>query len=507
MSARLALVLFLLPAGATAAETSLPLPPAPVRLVIPDAAAFDAALTGAYRRALTGEADEGDPVVAGWRRSQVGAKLEDQWSKLAGDLPWTWTEIQKLNPRAVGLALLDVGHLEAVLIVDAHVGVLPTFLARGTPATHGGVAYQVLRRGAADGSDDPDRRMGLAWAWLGSRLVVTTSERAMVLTLDQHISGHGFEAPLPGLVSVDLDADALRQDRYFRREFVFGPDTVSGHVFAALRLENGQLVEVRQGSGEAGPDGVSFEWPRAVAAAWEPGAEDLAATLRAAVLEPLATLTDRPVPAVSALPPARAADTDRYLVNLERTSATAAPAEEGDLATWRQLFDTTPVSGWGYALGPEGSRRIGFPLPAARDEEILRLCQATLTRRAGPVTVAAVGAAREIRVGPGLPALALRRTGGFLWIARSAAELADAPTPTPSTGLVRWARLDLEAARVEGARWNRAEGPAAPEQVRPFSDRVLGLLGWMPETTSVEVERRRTPGGWAERVVFVPRGR
>jgi hypothetical protein len=507
MSARLALVLILLAATAAMAETGLPLPPAPLRLVIPDAAAFDAALSGAYRRALTGEADEGDPVVAGWRRSQVGAKLEDQWSKLAGDLPWTWNEIQKLNPRAVGLALLDVGHLEAVLVADARVGVLPTALAKGEAATHGGVAYQVVRRGAADGSDDPDRRMGLAWAWLGSRLVVTTSERAMTLTLDQHLSGRGFEAPLPGLVSVDLDADALRKDRYFRREFVFGPDSVSGHVVAALRLENGQLVEVREGSGEAGSDGVSFEWPRAVAAAWEPDARDLAATLRAAVLEPLATLADRPVPAVSALPATKAAETDRYLVNLERTSAAAAPAEEGDLAAWRQIFDATSVSGWGYALGPEGGRRIGFPWPAARDEEVLNLCRATLARRAGPVTVAAVGAASEIRVGPGLPALALRRTGGFLWVAQSAAELGDAPTPTLSTGLVRWAKVDLEAARSEGARWNRVEGPAAPEQVRPFSDRILGLLGWMPETTSVQVERRRTPSGWTERVVFVPRGR
>jgi hypothetical protein len=308
-------------------------------------------------------------------------------------------------------------------------------------------------------------------------------------------------------VSVDLDADALRKDRYFRREFVFGPDAASGHVLAALRLEAGRLVEVRQGNGEAGPEGASFEWPRAVAEAWEPGSEDLGPMLRAAILEPQTTLPDRPVPAISALPSSRAADTDPYLVSLERDVEAAAPAQEGELAAWRHLFETTPVSGWGYALGPDGSRRMVIPWPPARDEEFQQLCQATLTRRAGPVVVAPAGAAREMRVGPGLAALALRRTGPFLWIARSAAELADAPTPRAAADLVRWARLDLEAARSEGARWNRAEGPAAPEQIRPFADRILGLLGWMPETTSLQVERRRTHEGWTERVVFVPRGR
>ncbi len=67
---------------------------------------------------------------------------------------------------------------------------------------------------------------------------------------------------------------------------------------------------------------------------------------------------------------------------------------------------------------------------------------------------------------------------------------------------MRWARLDLDAARQQGERWMRVEGPASPEQVRPLSDRVLGLLGWMPETHSLSVERRRTQGGWSERVVF-----
>ena len=41
-----------------------------------------------------------------------------------------------------------------------------------------------------------------------------------------------------------------------------------------------------------------------------------------------------------------------------------------------------------------------------------------------------------------------------------------------------------------------------PETVRPLSDRVLGLLGWMPEVRSIAVERRRAGGAWEERVTF-----
>ncbi len=55
--------------GAHAADTGLPLPPAPVRVVVPDVAAFDTALTGAYRRALLGQPEAGDPLVAAWRQS------------------------------------------------------------------------------------------------------------------------------------------------------------------------------------------------------------------------------------------------------------------------------------------------------------------------------------------------------------------------------------------------------------------------------------------------------
>ena len=62
--------------------------------------------------------------------------------------------------------------------------------------------------------------------------------------------------------------------------------------------------------------------------------------------------------------------------------------------------------------------------------------------------------------------------------------------------------MDLEAVRGEQDRWSKVEGPARPEAVRPLSDQVLGLLGWIPATRSLSVERRRTAAGWEERVVF-----
>jgi hypothetical protein len=65
---------------------------------------------------------------------------------------------------------------------------------------------------------------------------------------------------------------------------------------------------------------------------------------------------------------------------------------------------------------------------------------------------------------------------------------------------MRWAKLDLNAAREEGPRWEKFEGTGDSD--RPLSDRVLGLLGWMPNTTSITVERKRTGKGWEERVLF-----
>jgi len=490
--------------AATAGAAELPLPPAPVRVVIPDAAAFDATLGGSFRKALGGALDESDPVATAWRRTRVGSKLEDQWGKLSGELPWTWDTIRTLRPRAVGISVLEVGHLEAVLAIDTPLARLPLTLPGGTAKTHGGAAYTLVTPGAADGSEE-DRRMGLAWARTGSLLLVATSERALLLALDEALAGRGLAPPLPGLVALELDLDALRKDRYFRREFLFTPGPEEGRVRAALRVENGQLVEVREGRGEPRVAGMVFDAPGAAASAWEPDSDGLGAALRAALLEPMPVLSDRPLPPLTPLPSAQARRVeDRYAVSLERPQVRAESAawEEGELAQWRALWAATPVAGWGYVIERDGTRRIVFPWPAARDAELLALCRATIERRAGKATLATAGDAQEIRVGPGLPALALKRTGDSVWLAPSARQLAGVSAPRPGVDVVRWARADLAAVRAEGVRWQKAEGPASPEETRPLSDRILGVLGWIPDTATLALERKKTAEGWSETLVF-----
>ena len=215
------------PYVASGAETGLPLPPAPVHIVIPHVAAFDAALTGAYRRALLGQPEDGDPLVAAWRRSPVGSKLEAQWTLLSGDLPWTWEQVLATKPRALGLALLSPGSLEAVLVLETPLATLPVPLPRGAAKTHAGVAYALVSRGAGDGASG-DRRPGLAWARHGARLFLATSERALELALDEDLAGRGMGPVLPGLVALDLDLPALRGDPYFRREFPWAPGPENG---------------------------------------------------------------------------------------------------------------------------------------------------------------------------------------------------------------------------------------------------------------------------------------
>jgi hypothetical protein len=491
----------LVSAPAWAEAATLPLPPAPVQLLIPDATAFDAALAGPFRLALTGEPASGDPVVKAWRQTPVGSKLEDQWRHLSFDLPWTWTQIRQLRPRAVGLALLDAGALEAVLIVDTPLAALPLALPAGGAGLHRGVAYRLVERGAGD--DQPgDRRMGVAWTRLGSLLVVATSERALRLSIDESLAGRGADATLPGLASLRLDVTALRRDLYFRREFLFADDARDGIVVAALRLEGDSLVEVREGRGTPGPDAWSFAAPGDIEAAWEPEASGLWPTLRAGLLEPLPRLEDRPVTAAAPLPPVAGRDHDAYLTDLRRPLPTpGTTGEEGELALWKALASRAPA-GFGHAVAADGARRLVFEWPKEHDAELVALCRATLERRAGRVAVVAAPGGAEFRVGPGLPALAVRRTGRFLWMGPDAAALAGVSEPTPDAGVARWAHLDLGAARSEALRWERIEGPGAPERVRPLSDRLLGLLGWMPRVSRLALERRQTGESWSERLVF-----
>jgi hypothetical protein len=486
-----------------------------VRLVVPDPPALDAALTGGFRRFLGGRPREDDAATNAWRQSRVGSKLEDQWQRLAKDLPWTWTELMRLKPRALGLALLQVGNLEAVLVVDTPLAQLPLALPAGHPRTLDGAAYHLVApggadaraaAGAAEGAGRRNRRMGLAWARAGTRLILATSERAMRLALRQAVAGRGLDAPLPGLAALELDLDALRQDRYFKREFPFPPGPERGRLRAALRQQDGRLVEIRTGQEDpAAARGGAFRFPAAgtAAAGWEPDGAGFWPALRAGLLEPVPLPSPLPVPARAALPEVRGPG-DRYSVDLTQPLATGkgAPGEAGDLGPWQALLTANPVPAWGYWVGADGTRRLVFPWPAEHDAEFLECCRATAQRRAGRAAVVRQGAIQEIQVGPGLPALALVRVGPVLWAGPSAAALRDLPPLAAEPALERWAVLDLDAVRGEHRRWEQAEGPARPETVRPLSDRVLGLLGWIPDTRSIRVERKRTAQGWEEQVVF-----
>ena len=490
---------------AVASTPSLPLPNAPIRILIPNPDAFDAALTGSYRRFFTGDASETDPAISAWRKTRVGSKLEDQWSKLSADLPWTWEQIHALRPTAVGIALLQVGHLEAVLVVDTPLAQLPVPLPGGTPRSYAGVPYAFIAKGAADASTDPDRRMGLAWARAGGHLILATSERALKLALDDLQAGHTFKAPLPGLISMDLDLDALRKDRYFNREFLFAQGPEHGHVRTALRNEGGHLVEVREGSTDPRAGVFTFQIPRFATAGWEPEGDTFWPAFRRGLLEPIPSPADLPVHAIAPLPPAgNASAEDHYAVDFTKPPVkSGGPGfEEGDLASWKSLLASHPIPSWGFWVTPDGVRRMALPWPASSDGAFIEACRLTAERRAGRAVVAKTDGADEIRVGPGLPALAFRRTGDILWVAPSAKDLAGVPTPTMQGDLIRWAEVDLTAVRAEAPRWEKAEGPAQPEQVRPLSDRVLGLLGWMPRVKDLRMERHRTATGWTEKVVF-----
>ena len=488
--------------GLELSARKLPLPDAPVRLVIPDATAFDAALSGSFRSAALGEIAAEDPLVSAWRQSQVGSKLEVEWSKLSSDLPWTWTQIRRLQPRSLGLALLSAGALEAVLVIETPLAALPVTPPSGTTKVHGGISYSLVAHGVGDAEGSDERRAGLSWTRHQGLLVLATSERVLKLTLDEILAGRGVGPFLPGVASLELDLDRLRKDRYFVREFIFGTGRDEGRVHAALRIENGSVVELREGRGTKADAGFAFD-VRAVGAGWEPESDGLAQALRAGLLEPSTGLIERPVAPLTALPAVAGEAADRYLVRMDRPPMQPGAAwEEGDLAVWRELLARRPAPGWGWFVDATGGRALVFAWPQKQQAELEAACRATLARRAGRVEDANAADALELRVGPGLPSLAVRRTGDFVWIGSSAATLAALATPRAAGDLVRWGRVDLTAVRGEAGRWARAEGPAAPERVRTFSDRVLGLLGWMPSVREVSVERRQTEDRWTERICF-----
>ncbi len=499
MKARHVLLLVLLAAAVPAAAASpLPLPDAPVVLRISDVGAFDRALSGGLRKALSGKLPAADPAGSAWRRTRVGSKLEAQWALFAGDLPLSWPDIMALRPSEIGISLLSAGNLELVLAVRTPLSVFSLRLPAGTSRLHQGIAWHLVTRGAGD-SRTLDRRIGLAWARTGDVLLIATSERALLLALDQK-GAPSAPAPLKGFAQLRLDMDQLQKDLYFRREFLFPEGRAPrGIVHAALGFEGDSLVEVREGETGEGASGARWNIEaRAVqAAGWESDGSRFFGALRRAFLEPVPEPPARPVPPFKPIPSAQGVD-DRYLVDLTRPSPEAGKPGEGELPGWTDFLARAGISGWGWEIGEEGAVRLVVQEPPAFDARFLELSEATLRRRTG-------GATREggaLSVGPGLPALAVRRTGKWLWIATRAEDLSSVPEPVTDAALLRWGQARTSLLSAEARAWAEAEGTFSPDTTRPFSDRILGLLGWAPSLRTISVERRREGGRFQERVVF-----
>jgi hypothetical protein len=482
------------------AAAALPLPDAPVVLRITDVPAFDRALTGGLRKALSGKLPDTDPAALAWKRTRVGGKLESQWALFASDLPLSWPEILSLHPSEIGFALLSAGDLEAVMAIRTPLAALPVKLPAGSLRTHRGVTWHFVSRGAGD-LKTLDRRIGLAWARTGDLLLVATSERAMLLALDG--SAETGKAPrLEGFAHLRLDMDRLAKDRYSRREFLFPEGrAVHGVVEAALRLEGDTLVETREGEGADGP--AAARWAtdgRAIAAAgWESDGTRFFGALRRTFLEPLpGEPSARPVPASKTIPSPEGPGDDRYLVDITRAALEAGKAGEGELPGWARFLAAAHVEGWGWEIGVNGAVRLVVLQPPAFDNAFLDLAAATVRRRAGSLSQDS----EKLQVGPGLSAIAVKRRGGALWIGSRPEDLADVPEPAADAALVRWERVESSFVKSEGRAWVEAEGAFSPDITRPFSDRVLGLLGWAPSLRTVSVERRRTGARFEEKLIF-----
>jgi len=479
----------------------LPLPDAPLRLVIPDVRAFDSALSGPYRQFLEGGLSQSDPLLAAWRRTRLGAKLDTQWTAFSDKISLNWRTLKAMQPSSIGLALLDVGHLEAVLVIETPLSAASHSLPGGVTKKYNGVSYTLVAGGAADDSSGKDERMGFAWAGMGNKLIFASSERALKLTLDAAVSNISYNIVLEGLACLDLNLDELRRDIYFKREFPFPNGAQTGRLYAALRRQGGNLVEVRQGMGESRSPVFKFEASDAVIAGWEPDGGDFWPTFRRALLDPEPNPSSKPVPALRPLP-STTGPLDSYLIDFTKpvTGRGTEAWEEGDLAIWKSLLAGVPS--YGYSSQRAGQRLLVFPWPAVKNELFMDACVASMARRHGRVSVVRLGDIQEIQAGPGLPVLAVRRAGAFLWIAARADHLSRVTEPQPESALIRWAKLDLNAVRAEESRWNKIEGPSAPGYDRPLSDRLLGLLGWMPDTAHISIERRKSDKGWIETVVF-----
>lgn len=516
-----AAALALLSLQARADEVKLPLPEAPLVLVVPDAAALDRALSGGFRSALVGEITDDDPLAAAFRRTRVGGKLESQWEIFSKDVSLTWKTLRSLQPTSLGISLLRAGDLEAVLVLATPLAELPVSFPAGTSKSHQGVAYHFVAPGAGDetagapGSSGAPRasasgrRIGLAWARARGFLFLATSERSLKLALDRALQDQGFGPFLPGIASMKLDLTALRQDLYFKREFLFEEGVkgdATGTLLCALRVESNQLVEVREGI-LAAPPPAAPRWTTAgrslAAAGWEADGTRFFAALRGGFLEPVPNPLDRPVPALRPIPEPNATGQDRYLEDLRKPRLASTTGDEtGELPRWVEHVKGTATSGWGWEIAGNGARRIVVGRPSNLDEPFGALAAETVSRRAGSAKRVTTDGSVELQVGPDLATFAWKRKGAWLWIASRAEDLADVPEPALKEGLARWSRIDLQAMRSEGKMWRHAEGVFSPDRTRPFSDRVLGLLGWAPDTTAMTFERKRVGDRFTERISF-----
>ena len=498
------------PVVSTPATKRLPLPKAMIRLSIPDLRAFDGGLGGGFEKALHGTLPADDGVALGFSQSQVGTKLQDQWSRFQGENVLSLQTLLDLQVSSLALAVLNVGHLEMALVAKTPLSALPDLFEAGTSRIDHGLTYHLVRTGAADEGANPDTRMGLAWSLENGVLVVSTSERAMKLALAAVSSNERFSPKLDGLASLELDMDALRKDLYFKREFLFGSlatfDDSRGPIGAALRVEAGRFVEVREGAlSTLGARGATFEAGDALSSGFVPDRSSLLSELRRGILEPIPEPGLLPLLGVAPLPPGRAQSAeDRYATNIEiPLPENGTLAEGGEIEAWKALLSSEPVAGFGYVITRSHSRLLAIPWPEARDREFDALIAATLSRRGArlaPEKPASDG--REYVFGPGLKALSWRRAGDFIWLAPSLADLVNPPKITWSSDVLRFAKINLGAVREEGNRWRKIEGPRADDAARPLSDRVLGLLGWMPSVRTLEVERRAAGSNFSERVVF-----
>ena len=489
----------------------LPLPAAMIRLSIPDVRAFDAALGGGFKKALYGTLPEDDGVARGFAQSQVGAKLQDQWQRFRGETALSLGTMVELQASSLALAVLNIGQMEMVLVVETPLAALPEIFETGTTRIDRGKTYHLVRTGAADEGNDGESRMGLAWSQDASLLIIATSERAMKLALSASAASERFVPRLTGFVGLELDMDALSGDLYFKRDFLFGslPNAESsrGKINAALRLEAGRLVEVREGALAATVQrGAIFEAPEAVASGWIGDASLFLAELRRGVLEPVPTPALLPQTSIMALPASKSASAeDRYATNIEVMALApgASVTEAAEIETWTALLTSQPMAGFGYMVTRSRSRLLAIPWPKNRDSDLIAVLESTLARRGARLApTAANGDLREYLVGPNLPVFAFKRMGDFVWMGPSAADLRTAPAISWSSEVVRFSKLSLQAARDDSKRWARIEGPRSSDSVRPLSDRVLGLLGWMPSVRTLEVERRVSGSGFKERVLF-----